>query len=153
MNGGDVRFLEVVDGRVQALPGLGGRRGSRASALELFAQSQLQLTSGLFAERDGDNLADCGPLMLDQRDNAADQLGGLAGAGRGLDDQRLVELAGDRLPVLSPRLRSGQTNGTPARGGLVAPHGSFLSASRSLNSFASLRRVRCSSPRPHTTLK
>ena len=67
--------------------------GSRPRALELLAQAQLQFAGGLFAERHRDDLTDRGALMLDQRDDAADQFGGLAGSGRGFDDQRLVELA------------------------------------------------------------
>ena len=137
VDGRDVRLFEVMHGGVQSLPGFGRRRRPGPGTLQLFAQPQLEFAGRLLAERDSDDLADGGPLVLDQRDDAADQLGGFAGTCSGLDDQGLIKLAGDRLTVLAPRLRSGR-------------HGSFLRASRSLNNLASLRRVRCSSPRPHT---
>src|SRR5688500_3709516 len=110
---------------------------TRAGALELFTQAQLQLAGGLFAESYRDDLTNRGALISDQRDDAAHQLGGLAGARSGFDDQRLVELGGNQLAVL-----------LPARCG---PHGIFLSSSRSANSAASLARVRACSRRPHTT--
>ena len=118
--------------------------GLRARALELFAQPQLQLAGGLLAERHRDDLADRGALVLDQRDDAADQLGGLAGAGRGLDDQRLVELAARSARDSRrrcARAASWRSRQLPQR----VEVGEQLAAS--------LRRVRRSSSRPHTTWK
>ena len=100
VDGADLRLFEVMHGGVEQAAGVRVGRGLLPRALELFAQAQLQLAGGLFAERDGHDLADRGALVRDQRDDAADQLGGLAGAGRGFDNQRLVELGGDQLAVL-----------------------------------------------------
>ena len=58
---------------------------------EGFAQPELQLAGGLFREGNGDNLGDLGPAGFDDADDAADQLGGFAGAGGGFDDERIVE--------------------------------------------------------------
>ncbi len=140
----DLRFFEVMHGGVEQPAGVGIGRGFLPRALELFAQAQLQLAGGLFAERDGNDLIDRGALVRDQSHNAANQLRRLAGAGGGFDNQRLVELAGDELAVLLATL---------ALRGVEGLHGIFLSASRSAKSFASLRRVRRSSSRPHTTWK
>ncbi len=103
VDGADVRFFEVMHGVVEERARGGVRRRLRARSLELFAQAQLQLAGGLFAERDRDDLADRGALVLDQRDDAADELGRLAGAGGGFDDERLVELRRDQLAILGPR--------------------------------------------------
>jgi hypothetical protein len=140
VDGADVRFFEVMHRGIEQAAGGGVGAGFRPRALELFAKTQLQLAGRLLAERDRDDLADRGASLGDQRDDASDQLGGLAGARRGLDDQRLVELAGDQLAIL--RHSAG-----------ARAHGIFLNASRSMNSFGSLRLVRSSSREPHTTWK
>ena len=143
VNGADVRLFEVVHRLVQTRQ-LGRVSGvGRARSFQLFAQSELQLTRGLLAEGDGDDLSNSRPLVFDQRNDAADQLGGLARTGRRLDDHRLVEFGGNEAAVLGSR--------SPRRCSGPAAHGSFLSASRSAKSPGSFRRVRRSSSRPHTT--
>ena len=114
VNGADVRFFEIVDRGVEQRAGC---RVGGARSLELFAEAQLQFAGSLLAEGDGDDLADGGALVADQRDDPAHELGGLAGAGGRFDDQRLVELARDQLAVFfrgCPAL-SGAHCAAPAR--------------------------------------
>ena len=86
MDGADVRFFEIMHGGVEQPARIGLRRGFRARPLELFAEPQLQFAGGLLAERDGDDFADRCALVFDQGDDPANELGGLAGTGGGLDN-------------------------------------------------------------------
>ena len=112
VDGADVRILEVVHrvAETSCLPcacrtgrvAVGRQR--RAPLFELLANAQLQLAGGFFAEGDRHDLANLGAAGLDQADDARHELGGLAGASGGLDDERLVERLADRPAVLAPSL-------------------------------------------------
>ena len=67
-------------------------------AIEPFAQSQLEFARGLLREGDGDNLVDRGASFREDPHDPAHELGRLAGAGGGFDDQRLVERGRDQVP-------------------------------------------------------
>jgi hypothetical protein len=56
-------------------------------AVQLLAKTKLQLAGGFIGERNSDNTTDGGEAVSQHRDNARDQLGGFAGAGRGFDQQ------------------------------------------------------------------
>ena len=66
------------------------RRRARA-VFEPLPQPQLQLAGRLLGERDGDDLADVGAAVREHAQDAPDQLGRLAGAGGGFDDERVVD--------------------------------------------------------------
>ena len=57
----------------------------------MLPQAQLQLTRRLLGERDSDNLANIGAAFGENAHDPFYQLRRLAGARRGLDDQRLVD--------------------------------------------------------------
>ena len=90
MDGADVRFFQPGQrGIEQTAGGPAGDRGPLT--IETFAQSQLQLARGFFREGHGDDLVDRGASFREDANDAAHELGRLAGTGSGLDDQRLVE--------------------------------------------------------------
>ena len=97
--------------------------GLRPRALELFAKAQLQLAGRLFAERDRDDLADRGALLL-------------RSARRCVPTSSVVlpvPAAASTISVLSSsRVISSRFSGDSARRSRA--HGIFLSASRSANS-------------------
>ena len=97
VNRADVRFLEPLERLVEPGPPLGAGRRGRARAIETLAKPQLQLAGRLLRERHRDDLADVGAPFGEDRDDPADELGRLAGAGRRLDDQRVVEGGRDRV--------------------------------------------------------
>ena len=76
---------------------VGGCVRIAARALDLLAQPELQLAGGLLGERHRDDPAKLARARRDHRDDAVDQLGGLAGAGRRLDDQRGIEVVADAI--------------------------------------------------------
>ena len=92
----DVRFLELeeppVEPRAHARVGELGTR-----PLELAPETELQLARRLLRERHRDEVAQLAPAALDDLDDPPDERGRLSRAGRGLDDEGLVELAPDRL--------------------------------------------------------
>ena len=75
----------------------GGARGVAARAFDLGAQPELELAGGLLGEGHRDDSAELGAPARQHRDDPVDQRGGLAGAGRGLDDERGVEVVADAI--------------------------------------------------------
>ena len=73
------------------------REESLARALDFGAQPQLQLAGGLLGEGHGDDSVELGAPARERRDDPADQRGGLAGAGGGLDEERGVEVVADAV--------------------------------------------------------
>ena len=89
---------------------------ARAGPLEFLAQPQLQLAGRLLAEGHGDDLDRSSRAPgRDQRDDPLDQLGGLAGAGRRLDDQRGVEVVGDAPAIGGSASACGDSRHPPQR--------------------------------------
>src|SRR5262249_23005247 len=132
VDGPDARDLELGERVVEAAALVVGR-GS-AGALELGAQAQLHLAGGLVGERDGDEARQRRRAGAHDSDDARDELGGLAGTGGGLDDERGAEVLADAPPRL-----------------LVAGrHGDSLSLRRRTSLSGGLRRTRSSPPVPHT---
>ena len=72
-----------------------GRARLGARLLDLRAEAELHLAGGLLGEGDGDERAQRGLARSQEREDALDERGGLAGAGRGLDDERGVEIVRD----------------------------------------------------------
>ena len=99
-------LAERVGAAARAPP---GRARLLARALDLGAQPQLQLAGGLLGERHRDDAIELGAPARDHRDDPADQRGGLAGAGRGLDHQRGIEVVADAIAHRADR----QSRGAP----------------------------------------
>jgi hypothetical protein len=76
-------------------------RRSGALVLERFAQPQLQLARRFLRERDGDDLDHRRAPRREDAQDPVHELRRLAGASRRLDDQRVVEILGNRPPRLS----------------------------------------------------
>ena len=72
-------------------------QGVGAGALEAGAQAQLELAGGLLGEGHRDDAIDARAAVGQHVDDAADELARLAGAGRRLDDHRLVEGVADAV--------------------------------------------------------
>ena len=96
MNRADVRFLEILNGRVESLLDV-GRCRIPPLLFEMLPQAQLQLTCRLLGERDSDNLANISPAFGKNADDPFYQRRRLAGPRRGLDNQRLVDGLFDRF--------------------------------------------------------
>ena len=96
MDGADVGFFELRERGVERRLACSSLRLGRALALEPLAQPQLQLARRFLGERDRDNLVR--PSARPSRGSARSghELGRLAGAGSGFDDERVVERVGDR---------------------------------------------------------
>ena len=92
----DVRFLELLERQIE--PAANGRIGRvRAFLFECFTQAQLQLAGGLLGEGDGHDLLHRRAPGCEDLQDPFDQLRRLAGAGRGLDDEGIVEIVDDRV--------------------------------------------------------
>ena len=76
-----------------------------ASAVELFAQPQLQLARGLLGEGHRDDSTDVRLALGDDADDASDERRGLAGACGRLDDEGRVEGVGDEVAGLGSVVR------------------------------------------------
>ena len=72
------------------------RSGAAAGLVELGAEAVAQLGGGLLGERDGGDGVDRHALV-DEREDAGDERGGLAGAGAGLDEQRRRGVGADAV--------------------------------------------------------
>ena len=98
MDGADARLFEFRK-RAEKIVALGivERFVIVTGALDFLAQSKLQLARRLLSERDGDDRFQSRASRRDHRDDAVDQLGGLSGAGRRLDDQRSIKVLPDTL--------------------------------------------------------
>ena len=99
-----MRFLEILNGGVESLLDV-GRCRIPPLLFEMLPQAQLQLTCRLLGERDSDNLANISPAFGKHADDPLHQRRRLAGARRGLDNQRLVDGLFDRF-VARDRLAS-----------------------------------------------
>ena len=97
MDRADARLLELGQraGQPRALGG--GARAVAARALDLGAQPELEFAGGLLGESHRDDPVELGSRARQRRDDPVDQRGGLAGAGRGLDHQRGVEVVADAV--------------------------------------------------------
>ena len=98
----DVRLLELRQRmrRAALARHRHGRRATRAPS-SCFAQPQFQLAGGLLGERDRDDLSRRPSRgRRDDAHDAVDERGRLAGAGRGLDDERGRRGRGDELAGL-----------------------------------------------------
>ena len=91
-------FLETSECAVEARPGVGIGSRSRASEVEVFAKSKLELAGRLFREGNSHNLADLCLAFGDDPHDSADKGRRLARARGGLDDKRRVEGGLDELP-------------------------------------------------------
>ena len=131
VDGRDVRFLEVLECIVKERP-TGG-----ASLLELFADPEFELTSGLFRERDGDHFVDTGLARPDEPYDPPHQLGRLPCSGRGFDDERVVQRIADQIAGCLVGERR-------------CAHGRPRSAIRSARAPAFFLPARRSSDGPHT---
>ena len=138
----DVRFLERLEGFFQQPAYLVIRRHG-ALLLQPFPEPQLQLAGGLLGERHGDDLLHRRAPGREHAQDAIDELRRLAGAGRSLDDERVVEVFDDRT--------ASRGVGQVRRG--RARHRIDLSASRSASRSLDLRLTRSSSRGPHTGRK
>src|SRR6266545_2742081 len=137
VNRADVRLFEVLyrilqaarDRRVRRLPTL---------LFELLTKPQLQLAGGLLCKGHRDDRSHAGPALTQDADDAIDELGRLSGAGRGLDDERLVHgIANEAARFLvSTREKDG--------------HGRLLISRRSLSGSCGLRATRRATSDPHT---
>ena len=141
VDGVDVRLLErlerVLETRRRARRSACGR-DRRALLLERLAQAQLQLAGGLFGERHGDDLVHRRAAGREHAEDAVDELGRLAGAGRGFDDERVVEIR--RRSRGAPRRRRGRDAGViastsarsdrPGRSGSCGPPAPLRAARR-----------------------
>src|SRR5438067_2317427 len=116
-----------------------GRSSGSPRFFQGFAQSQLQFAGGFFRERDGDDFANFGAAGFDDADDSAHQLGRLAGAGRGLDDQRVVQARLDGVAIFLI--------------GKLHAHGRLLKSRRSAICCFDLRAARRSWSGPHTVRK
>ena len=136
VNRADVRFFEMLHGRLEP----GGDRGIRRLApplLEPVAQAQLELPGRLLREGHRRDLCHRRTAVLEDAQDAVHQLGGLARAGRGLDDERGINLLRDH----PARLRIGAPNHR---------HGQLLSSSRSASVSCGFRCARRRTPGPQT---
>ena len=86
----ELEFLERASSRSRC-----SRRCFRSGPLDLAAEAQLHLAGGLLGEGDRDDAVERADARADQRDDAADQRGGLAGSGRRLDEEARAELGQD----------------------------------------------------------
>ena len=96
VNRADVGLFEIRERRIERFARDGVLRAPPLP-LERFAQPQLQLARRFFRERDRHELSDARPSGRQDPQDAIDQLGRFAGARRGLDDERVVEVSGDRI--------------------------------------------------------
>ena len=127
----DVRLLELGEREVEA--GALLLRGAAAGALDLGAKPELHLAGGLLGEGHRDEAGERRLALLEERHHAVHELGRLPRAGRGLDDERRVEIAADAIA----RLLVGEDPGPR--------HGSLRSVSRGMSSSRRFRFVRSSS--------
>ena len=86
------RVQRADRGVVEAVEGGLTRVGSPGGSASTLAQAVAQLGGGLLGERDGGDGVDRHALV-DEREDAPDERGGLAGAGAGLDEQRRVDVS------------------------------------------------------------
>jgi hypothetical protein len=99
VNGANLGFLESAERAVEPIALRGSAGGSAPRLFEGLAQPELQLASGLFREGNGDDPGDFGPAGFDDAHDAADQLGGFAGASGGLDYQCVIERRSNLVAV------------------------------------------------------
>ena len=90
MDGSDGGFFQMFE-RVLDVGAFGGSFGRDARAVEFLAQAKLQFAGGFVGERDRDDMADGGEAARQHGDDAGDQFGGFAGAGRSFDKQAFGE--------------------------------------------------------------
>src|SRR5215467_4196346 len=138
----DVRFFEALERVVETFL---CRRiaGLSTPDFERLPQAQLQLARGLFSERDGHYLLDAVRTGFEHAQNPVHQLGRLAGAGRGFDHERVVQVVADRRSCL--RIRIGLR--------VRDRHRMDLRFSRSASLSGALLATRSSSRGPQTGLK
>jgi hypothetical protein len=94
VDGGDGGALQVEGGGLEALALLVALRCVYCG-LDLLPEPELQLAGGLLGEGDGDDAVEGSAAGADEGEDAADEDGGLAGAGAGFEQQRGVEVAED----------------------------------------------------------
>ncbi len=140
VDGADVGVLEVRERILEAIAGLAV--ALRACVLDLLAQPELQLARRLLRERDGDDLADARAPLGQRVHHARHQLGGLAGARRGLDDECGVEVRPDAGTVVVVH------EGRPRDAHFILRR--CVSSARARESF---RRGRDCADGPHTAAK
>src|SRR6478752_2926669 len=137
VNGVDVRHLQRRKRALQV--GAFSHAARRvASAVELRAQPQFDLTGSLFGEGDRDHAIQAGLSRTDHGRDPRDERSRLAGTRRGFDDQRLAQLTLDALS----RVRVDQFG-----------HGSARSLSRGSRRTTSLRSTRSRSYGPQILRK
>ncbi len=142
VDGADTRLFQVPQGLLEPVASVAGLALSRG--FELFAQAQFQLAGRLLGERHGDDLVDGGAGVPGREhvDDARDQLGGLARAGRRLDDVGVRQVGPDAIAVGGI--------GLSTRGVVTTCLARRRGPGSGLPIF---RPVRRSSPEPQTTLK
>ncbi len=86
MDRADGRFFEILQGFFQL-----GRARRLPSFIELLAKAKFQVASGFVRKRNGGNTFYGRAPRLEHCHDPMHQLGSLAGAGRGFDDQALIE--------------------------------------------------------------
>ena len=96
MDGGDGRALDV-GGRGEEALAFGVGSGRLEGLLDLLAQAQLQLPCRLLGEGDGHDAVEGGAAGAEEGQDAADEHGGLAGAGAGFEQEGGVEVAEDAV--------------------------------------------------------
>ena len=110
MDGSDGGFFQMFESVFDVRAFTGSFRDA-ARAIEFLAQTKFQFAGGFVGKRNGNNMADGGEPGGQHGDDARDQFGGLAGAGRGFDQQAFGErsanaFAGGAVVELRVRLRA-----------------------------------------------
>ena len=136
MDGADRRCFQPLQGRGEPVALF--RACSRPRHFQIRPKPELHLAGGEIGEGDRENAIERGAPAAHQGDDARHQLGGLAGARRGLDDEGGVEIAPDPLPG------SGV--------GELRHHGIPRRCTSGASASAGLRRVRAHSEGPHTSM-
>ncbi len=95
VDGADARHLEVPERAIEVLPNGGRDAALVARPLEAGAEAELHLAGGLLGERHGDDAVEVREPGAQDRDDAVHQHGGLAGAGRCLDEEGGPEVLAD----------------------------------------------------------
>jgi len=94
----DARRLELGEREIQTRARVRARVCGGASALDLGAQAELHLARRLLGERDRHDAAERRRSGGEQGEDAGDELGRLAGAGGGFDDERAREIGSNATP-------------------------------------------------------
>ena len=100
VNRGDARRLELRQGVTQTPLFRGRRQRLGERAIELRADAQLHLASGLLSEGDRHNRGKSRYARGERGDDARDELGRFARARSRFDDQRVCEILANRTTSL-----------------------------------------------------